>query len=68
MDVRKNGQPAELELGAWYVGYNSLSCTLQGAGEIAQYVGDGEFYDEGAETPTDFDDYEHIEFSHAGKL
>lgn len=37
-------------------------------GAIAQYVGDGEFYDQGCDEPTDFNAYEYIVESHMGKI
>jgi hypothetical protein len=63
----------------WYVGVGSLDSDVYApmvpehnwhhhAGEIAQYVGDNEFYDEGSNDPTDFQRYEYIVESHMGKL
>jgi hypothetical protein len=37
-------------------------------GAIAQYVGEGEFYDEDCDEPTRMQDYDHIVFSHQGRL
>lgn len=37
-------------------------------GEIAQYVGEGEFYDEGCDEPTRMQDYEYIIESHMGRI
>ena len=69
MDVRNTrGEQVTLVEGMWYVGMDSIECTLQGAGEIAQYVGEGEFYDQGCDTPTDMEAYTYILESHMGKL
>lgn len=69
MDVRNaKGEQVQLVPGMWYVGMNSLSCSMQGEGEIAQYVGEGEFYDEDCDEPTDMQDYEYILELHMGKL
>jgi hypothetical protein len=70
MDVRKQtGEQVALVPGMWYVGMNWLeSVEDDGAGAIAQYVGEGEFYDEGCDEPTRMQDYEYIVESHMGKL
>lgn len=70
MDIRNSkGEQVELIPGMWYVGMNYLEQVEDtGAGEIAQYVGDGEFYDEGCDDPTDMQAYEYILESHMGKL
>jgi hypothetical protein len=69
MDVRNGkGEKVELVPGMWYVGMNSLTCSMQGEGEIAQYVGEDEFYDEGCDEPTRMQDYEYIVESHMGRL
>ena len=77
MDVRKaDGSKTELVAGMWYVGVNVRDDAPMipaanwhwGAGEIAQYVGENEFYDEKAEEPTDFGAYDYIVESHMGKI
>lgn len=80
MDVRTaEGKQTELIVGMWYVGVGNLDSIdpppmipaenwHHHAGEIAQYVGDGQFYDEGCDEPTDFDRYDYIVESHMGKL
>ena len=69
-DVRNaKGEQVALVPGMWYVGMNSLTCSIQGEGAIAQYVGEGEFYDEGDDEPTDMlNAYEYIVESHMGKV
>lgn len=69
-DVRNSkGEQVSLVVGMWYVGMNSLENDHDsGAGEIAQYVGDGEFYDEGCDEPTRMQDYEYIVESHMGRI
>lgn len=69
------GNDVQLIPQAWYIGVNVQDDAPMipapnwhwGAGEIAQYVGNGEFYDEGADTPTRMDRYDYIVFSHLGK-
>lgn len=70
LDVRNSkGEQVALITGMWYVGMNWLeSIEDTGAGEIAQYIGDGQFYDEGAEEPTRMQDYEYLLESHMGRL
>lgn len=61
-DVRTvEGKQTELQVGRWYVGMNWLrNVDDNGAGEIAQYVGDDEFYDEGCDEPVRMQDYEYL--------
>ncbi len=74
--VDNAGKEVELIVGAWYMGVNISDDAPMipapnwhwGAGEIAQYVGDGEFYDDDAEGPTRMQDYDYIVFSHMGKV
>ena len=77
MDIRKaDGSKAELVVGMWYVGCNIRDDAPMipaanwhwGAGEIAQYVGENEFYDDGCDEPTDFRAYDYIVESHMGKV
>lgn len=84
MDVRNaNGEQVALVVGMWYVGVNRdqgisfdepllpmipASNWHWGCGEIAQYVGDNEFYDEHADEPTRLQDYDYIVEQHMGKL
>lgn len=70
MDVRKqDGTKAELVVGMWYVGMNWLGNVEDtGAGAIAKYVGDNEFYDDGCDQPTRMQDYEYIVESHMGRI
>ncbi len=81
MNVRNaKGEQIALVVGMWYVGVNLEDCSGEsvpiipgpnwhwGAGEIAQYVGDGEFYDEHADEPTRLQDYDYIVEQHMGKL
>ena len=77
MDIRNaKGEKVELIPGMWYVGVNVSSDAPMipaanwhwGAGEIAQYVAGGEFYDDGAEQPTRMQDYDYIVEQHMGKL
>jgi hypothetical protein len=61
-------------INGWYVGMGWMDCSLGAqisehdntdeAGAIAQYVGDGEFYDDDSDTPIRMQDYDHIVFSH----
>ena len=76
MEVRKaDGSKTELVVGMWYVGVNISADAPMipaanwhwGAGEIAQYVGDGEFYDQGCDEPTRLQNYDYIVESHMGK-
>lgn len=69
-DVRNaKGEQVQLVVGMWYVGMNwLLNDNDSGAGEIAQYVGDGEFYDQGCDEPTRMQDYEYIIESHMGRI
>jgi hypothetical protein len=70
---------AEPILHAWYVGMNWQDCSREGfaremlfadrdaprgASAIAQYIGAGEFYDQGETEPTDMRAYEYLVFSH----
>jgi hypothetical protein len=73
MDIRnQKGERVELVPGMWYIGMNSLSCSTQGEGAIAQYVGDGCFCDENYQDADyqepDMQDYEYLRESHMGKL
>jgi hypothetical protein len=77
MEVRNaKGEKAELVNGMWYVGVNLSKDAPMipapnwhwGSGEIAQYVGDNEFYDEGCDEPTDMRRYDYIVESHMGRV
>lgn len=70
LDIRnKEGKQVELVEGMWYVGVNHLdSDSDSGYGEIAQYVGNDEFYDEGSDEPTRMQDYEYLVESHMGRI
>ena len=81
MDVRTvSGEKAELKVGMWYVGVNWLHnlCGPEDGrpdpdfGAIAQYVGDGEFYDDEDEygecKPVRMQDYEYIMEQNMGRL
>ena len=61
MDVRKEGKQIPLTIGKWYVGMNWLyNLEDDGAGALAQYQGDGEFYDEDGQTLVKLQDYEYL--------
>lgn len=77
MDVRNSkGEQVELVIGMWYVGVDVGEDAPMipapnwhwGCGEIAQYVGDSEFYDEHADEPTRLQDYDYIVEQNMGKL
>lgn len=81
MDIRKaDGSKTELVAGMWYVGCNVKDDAPMipapnwhwGSGTIAQYVGDGEFYDDGPIEPIDetraMRRYDYLVESHMGKL
>jgi hypothetical protein len=77
MDVRKiDGTKTEPVVGMWYVGVQISKDAPMipaanwhwGAGELAQYVGNGEYYDEHATEPTDFGAYDYIVEQHMGKI
>lgn len=62
LDVRNGkGEQIALTIGKWYVGMNWLeNVEDDDAGAIAQYQGDGEFYDEDGETLIRLQDYEYL--------
>lgn len=52
---------AEPEVGAWYCGFETdLDDGPDRDGAIAQYVGEGQFYDEGAYEQTDMRYYDYL--------
>ena len=68
-DVRNlKGEPIALIVGQYYVGVEIQNDAPMipaanwhwGAGEIAQYVGENEFYDQGADKPTRMQDYDYL--------
>ena len=66
--IRKpNGTSAteEPKVNMWYVGF-SIEEEQERDGCIAQYVGNGEFYDDDAEDATDMRGYDFIAESHMG--
>lgn len=78
MDIRKaDGSKTELVVGMWYVGVNFCDDAptvlapnwTWGSGPIAQYVGEGEFVDDG---PTDetaaMHRQDYLVESHMGKI
>lgn len=51
----------EPEVGTWYCGFETVpEWGLDMDGAIAQYVGGGEFYDEGADSQTDMRYYDYL--------
>jgi hypothetical protein len=70
------GEQVSFVPGMWYVGVNVKDDAPMipannwhwGAGEIAQYVGENEFYDDGCDDPTDFSVYDYLVECHMGKL
>lgn len=60
-------------IGGWYVGFDTRKDAKTGEewerdGAIAQYVGNGEFYEEDHDFPTDMRSYEYIGFSHVSEV
>lgn len=60
-------------LGAWYCEFSTQRDAETGEerdvdGALAQYVGKGEFYDEGEDTPMRMDRYDYLVFQHQGTL
>jgi len=51
----------EPEIMAWYCGFETdIDDGPDRDGAIAQYVGEGQFYDEGADEPTDMRYYDYL--------
>ncbi len=77
MDVRNSkGEKVSLIPGMWYVGVNLSDDAPMipannwhwGAGIIAQYVGDNEFYEENDYNKAPMQDYDYIVEQNMGKL
>lgn len=77
MDVRSvKGDKVDLVVGMWYVGVKVRDDAPMipadnwhwGCGELGQYVGNGEFYDDDSDEPVDFGGYDYIVEQHMGKI